>query len=230
MGDPNGAEQTERTAEPRVIRTFGIHWLDRLEGSQEWYWGTDEASGDLYDAEELFYAGEFKPNRLIFLHYPSGEVLQPIEPAPGQYFGTPVCSDGKLVILLVQFPLERIQILQYDPERKKTALRGMIPLAQAGDCYHLQLQAAPLMLTKLETETDGERLFQVLWPEKQSFPVGKTEAFSFQDGERMYFEAWYEDPDFREEIVVRKRGTGKVLKRMPGTVLDLPDGQKWLLK
>lgn len=222
-----GKEQTqEQLAQPRVIRTFGIHWLEPLTGNSEWYWGTDDPSGDLYEAEELFVeTGELTPNRLIFLHIPSGEVLQPIATAPGQYFGRPVWDGGKLVILLADFYALQIKIIQYDLETRQKALRAILPLEQTPDCYNLLLHTCPLMLTRSSGES-----FQVLWPEKQSFPVGRTETFCFQDGERMYFEAWYEDPDYREEIVVRKRGTGKVVKRMPGGVLNLPDGRHWLLK
>ena len=37
----------------RII-TNGITNLEPLPGSSEWYWGTDYASNDLYEAEELF--------------------------------------------------------------------------------------------------------------------------------------------------------------------------------
>ena len=40
----------------RII-TNGITDLEPLAGSSEWYWGADYASGDLYEAEELFRSG-----------------------------------------------------------------------------------------------------------------------------------------------------------------------------
>lgn len=44
--------------------------------------GTGElihTSGDLYEAEEVFLSGKcFEPNRLVFVHYPDGEVFEPI--------------------------------------------------------------------------------------------------------------------------------------------------------
>lgn len=40
----------------RII-TNGITDLEPLAGSSEWYWGADNASGDLYEAEELFRSG-----------------------------------------------------------------------------------------------------------------------------------------------------------------------------
>lgn len=45
----------------------------------------------------------------------------------------------------------------------------------------------------------------------------------------MYTEKWYEDPDFRDEVLVRDVKTGNVLERMPGSIWPMPDGQKWLL-
>lgn len=40
---------------------------------------------------------------------------------------------------------------------------------------------------------------------------------------------WYEDPDYRDEVLVRDFRTGKVLERMPGSIWPMPNGQKWLL-
>ena len=39
---------------------------------------------------------------------------------------------------------------------------------------------------------------------------------------------WYEDPDYREEIVAREIHSGAVLRRYPGAMKEMPDGQKWL--
>lgn len=40
----------------RII-TNGITNLEPLPGSSKWYWGSDYASNDLYEAEELFRSG-----------------------------------------------------------------------------------------------------------------------------------------------------------------------------
>ena len=51
----------------RII-TNGITDLEPLAGSSEWYWGTDYASGDLYEAEELFRSGHpIRKNRLVLV-------------------------------------------------------------------------------------------------------------------------------------------------------------------
>ena len=47
-------------------------------------------------------------------------------------------------------------------------------------------------------------------------------------GEELIFSKWYEDPDYREEVVVRRYPTGEVLERMDGTLITMPHGQRWL--
>ncbi|MCI8431549.1 MAG: hypothetical protein HFI16_15065, partial [Lachnospiraceae bacterium] len=41
----------------KKIEAQGITYIEPLDGSREWYWGADYASGDLYEAEELFRMG-----------------------------------------------------------------------------------------------------------------------------------------------------------------------------
>ena len=46
---------------------------------------------------------------------------------------------------------------------------------------------------------------------------------------RLYTTVWYEDPNYREEVLVRDYETGEVLERIPGSLRQMPDGQRWLL-
>lgn len=59
----------------RII-TNGITNLEPLAGSSKWYWGADYASGDLYEAEELFRSGHpIRKNRLVPGPLPGGHSL-----------------------------------------------------------------------------------------------------------------------------------------------------------
>ena len=40
----------------------------------------------------------------------------------------------------------------------------------------------------------------------------------------------YENPDYREETVVRSVLDGTVLDRYPGDIHIMPNGEKWLVK
>lgn len=99
----------------KKIATHGISYIEPPEGSCEWYWGSDYAREDLYEAEEL-YRGHHPAtcNRLAFVRYPDGRVVEPIKGQAGQYFGRPISYSGKIQILLADFPQSSLSILQYD--------------------------------------------------------------------------------------------------------------------
>ena len=57
----------------------------------------------------------------------------------------------------------------------------------------------------------------------------ENEYFAFLEGNRLYTTVWHEDPDYRDEVLVRDFDTGKILERMQGSLRAMPDGQNWLL-
>ncbi len=146
------------------IGTQGITYIEPLDGScGEWYWGSDYASGDLYEAEELFRDGHpVSQNKLIFVHYPDGRTVQPIAAKQGQYFGRPIFYQGKITILLVDLPAGKIRILQHDDALNQTSLVAEVPRSAVKDCYNLMLETFPLMLARHGMENS----FQLIWPER----------------------------------------------------------------
>ena len=209
----------------RII-TNGITDLEPLAGSSEWYWGTDYASGDLYEAEELFRSGRpIDKNRLVLVRCPEGTVYEPVRTKSGQYFGRPVYHDGQVVLLMVDFPQEKIHILIFRETDGTTEPLAVLPLSIVEDCYNLMLEASPLILTR----SAHDNKFQILWPERRDFAIEDHEIFEFLEGNRLYTSVWYEDPDYREELLVRDYDTGELLERIPGSFRQMPDGQKWLL-
>ena len=209
----------------RII-TNGITNLEPLPGSSEWYWGTDYASNDLYEAEELFRSGHpIDKNRLVLVHCPEGTVYEPVCTKPGQYLGRPVYHDGRVVLLLVDFPKEEIRILTFHEAQETTEPLAVLPLSIVADCYNLMLEASPLMLTR----SAHDNQFQIIWPERRDFAIEDHEFFEFLEENRLYTSVWYEDPDYREEVLWRDYNTGEVLERIPGNFRRMPDGQNWLL-
>lgn len=209
------------------INTQGITYIELLDGSRgTWYWGSDYASGDLYEAEELFRSGHpVRSNKLIFVHFPDGRAIEPVAAKEGQYFGRPLFYEGKLHILTVDFPAGAIRITQYDDELGRITPVAEVPLSAVKDCYNLMLETSPLMLARHGMEDS----FQLIWPERVSFPIGEREAFLFRDGERLYFTTWRDEPEYEEEVLVRSMETGALIERISGTLMFMPDGQRWLL-
>ena len=209
----------------KAIPTGGIRYLYPLTGSPDWYWGTDYTDGDLYEAEELWQAGHrIRQNRVILVQRETGAVLEPIQAQPGQYFGQPGFADGQPLLLLADFPAGEIRLLAYGPETNAAEPIVILPRSAVQDCYNLMPHLSPLCLTRQTGDT-----FEIVWPERVSFPIAPQESFCFRDGVRLYFERWYEDPDYRTELIVRDL-TGAVLDQHPGTAQQMPDGQLWVLE
>ncbi|MCM1148821.1 MAG: hypothetical protein NC319_01870 [Butyricicoccus sp.] len=211
----------------KKINTHGIISLEPLDGSPEWYWGSDYTHGDLYEAEELYR--DHHPvncNRLVFVQYPDGRVVEPIEGKAGQYFGRPISYNGKIQILLADFPKAQLSIVQYDDAANQVATVASLPLTEVKDCYNLLLRQSPLMLT--QQRNDGR--FQIIWPEKIEFSIEETEHFFDRKGDKFYFCRWHDEPDYWEEIVIRQYPTGEILEVIPGAWMSMPDGQVWVLQ
>ena len=208
------------------IVTKGITYLEPLTGTHEWYWGMDYTGGDLYEAGELYRDKHpIQRNRGILVRFPEGTVYEPVHPEPGQYLGKPAYCNGEIALLMVDYPKEEIHILAFDETTGQAHPIVVLPLSLAEDCYNLMLKTPPLLLTR----SPQDNRFCILWPERREFELEDRESFVLLDGDKMYTEVWYEDPDYREEVLVRDVATGKILDRMPGSIWRMPDGQKWHL-
>ena len=209
--------------------TIDLHGMTNMElvrgGTDEWYWSTDYIHGDLYEAEELFRMGHpVRSNRLYLIHYPDGTVYEPVPALAGQYLGYPVYDNGAVALLAVNFPKSIIRILRFQPGETTEIAR--IPLSAVPNCYNLMLHTDPLTLTR----TPGDGTFELVWPEQIRFPIEERESLNFRDGDKLYFTMWYEDPDYREETVVRSVQDGTVLDRYLGDIRIMPNGEKWRIK
>lgn len=116
-----------------------------------------------------------------------------------------------------------IQIFQYDDFSKQVVETLSLPLTEG---YNLLLRQSPLMLTR--QANDGK--FQIIWPDRVEFDIGKTESFFDRKGDNPYFCRWHEEPDYREEIIIRKHPTGEIVEVIPGSGNRMPDGQIWVLQ
>ena len=134
-------------------------------------------------------------------------------------------SDLKITILLVDFPAGQIRILQYDDAPGQVSMLVEIPLSTVEDCYNLMLKTEPLMLTR-EGKDDK---FQIIWPESVAFHTDGRGAFLFRSQENLYFSSWEENPEYWEETLVRNMRTGEIIERIPGALMFMPDGQRWIL-
>ncbi len=213
------------------MKVIDIHGMTNMElvrgGTNEWYWATDYIHGDLYESEELFRQGHsVRSNRLYLIHYPDGKVYEPVKPTDGQYLGTPIYDGSSVVLLAVSFSESVIRILRFLHQPEAVQEMAQLPLSAVKDCYNLLLHTSPLSLTR--QPNDGT--FEIIWPEQVRFAINDRETLNFRDGDKFYFNIWYEDPDYREETLVRSLPDGTILERLSGDIRIMPNRERWLIK
>ncbi len=210
----------------KYINTGGIQFIRQMEGSGCWYWGTDVTDGDMYEAQELYEMGHEKnSSRLVLVKYPEGTVYEPVARRDGLYFGVPVFSDGKVNILAVDFPQKKIMLLQAGEDMKDVSEEASLSLCAVPDCYNLRLITSPLSIIR----QGSENLFQIIWPRKAEFYIDPAESIDHREGSELIFSKWYEDPDYREETVIRSYPSGEITKRIRGSVYAMKDGTSWIV-
>ena len=215
---------------PVISRRFhldGITYLTHPLGEDScWYYGMDLPSGDIYEALEEAAAGNVpRGSRLVLARFPDGKTAEPLPAKPGRILTDPVCRAGVLYLLAADIPEGTVTAWAFDGQTEELSQIACLPLEKAGSGYNLLLHVWPPMISL--QPNDGT--FTVLWPEEVTFPIGPRETFNFREGELLYFTTWYEDPDYREETVVRDARTGAELDRFPGDIRRMPDGTGWLV-
>lgn len=211
----------------KIIDLKGITYITPIKGTQDWYYGNDYVHGDLYEAEELYNdKKEILCNRLVLVKYPEGIIREPILLHKNQYFGNVVYDNDRIIVLYVDFEVHFIYIVSYNDVTQKVSTIAKINIEEVKSCYNLMLDVSPLFLSR----DDNQGVYQIIWPEKSSFKIEKTETIFKREKDKLLSSIWYEDPDYHEELLIRKYPTGEMIERKQGTLLEMPDGQQWLLK
>ena len=211
------------------MKIIDLHGMTNMElvrgGTDEWYWSTDYIHVDLYEAEELFKMGHpVQSNKLYLIHYPDGTIYEPVSAVDGQYIGYPVYDNGAVALLVVSFEEAVIRILRFRPEETQEVAK--LPLSAVKNCYNLILHTNPLTLTRQA----NDNMIEIIWPEHVQLAIEDRETLNFREGDKLYTTVWYEDPDYREETVVRSAQDGTILDRYPGDIRIMPNGEKWNIK
>jgi len=215
----------DKTFEFQTIDTDGIGFLAKLEES-DLYYGLSVPCGDLYEAEELFVdGGKFDSNRLVFVCFEENRVYEPLKAEKGSYFERPVCIEEVIYLLRVDFIKRKIAIYAWQKGQTSVEEIVLLDLDIVKDCYNLRLIKSPLTLVR----SGHENLFQILWPEKAEFAISPRESLDHREGELLLFSMWHEDPDYREEVIVRDLTDGKILERHDGFIYRI-NGKEYIVR
>ncbi len=201
--------------------------LEKVTGTENWYYSSKMIC-DIYEAEEMIQMGhKFEGSEMYLIRYPDGKVFQPIPKTENVYIQRPIWDNGKIVLLQVDFNQQEIAIIHVNLEDESHEYTAKLPLSSVNDCYNLNITQSPLTLYR----QGSEKQFEIIWPihERVTFTIEPRECFTHRDGEMLYFSIWDENPDYKEDVRIRKVSNGTLVDQYPGILYEMLDGNWWLL-
>ncbi len=198
---------------------------ERIEGTSQWFYCQCTPCGEAYEVPE--YNGNYMGTRLYIFNI-DGDVFEPISQKKNVFIDAPVFSNERhsFGIILYDFNQSVIQAFEYFPKQEKLSLLVEIPISKAGDLVNVRIVKEPFILVKHDVHNNG---VDFLWPVERHYQFEENESLCFIDGETLITSKWIEDPNYREEIIFRQVSTGNIVKRKAGLIVEMPNGEKWLM-
>lgn len=208
----------------KTFKGFEEIYPEIVDGTDSWYFGQWTPCSEAYEVPA--FKNNYPGTRLYFIEYPSGKVFEPIKQEINVFLERPVYEhkDNSFGIIRYDFNKEVIQVLIFKPECSSLKTITEIPFSKIGDMINLRLIISPFALVKHDVHNDA---VEFLWPKESNYEFEKNESLYFQDDGKLYLTKWIEDPNYREEIIVRDAITGQILEHSPGYLRRMPDGSMW---
>lgn len=208
----------------KTFKGFEDIYPERIDGTDSWYYAQWTPCSEAYEVPD--FKNKYPGTKLYIFEYPSGKVFEPIEQEKNVFLESPVYehSDCSFGIIRYDFNKKVIQVLIFKPECFSVKVITEIPFSQDEDMVNIRLVTSPFALVKHDVQSDT---IDFIWPKEMHIQFEKNEALQFQDEGKLYTSKWIEDPDYREEIIIRCSSSGEILERSPGFLRRMPDGVIW---
>ncbi len=199
-------------------------YAEQIDGSDKWFYC--QVPNSVYPNDLLDTDYEFEGTRLIILNI-QGEMYEPIKREKNVYLSNPFYNvdESEFLVIRIDFNNQVIQLIKFstmlidDP----TVIFEM-PLQNGGDLINLLVVRNSDILAKYEDEK-----FNMFYPYKTSFNLEEKESVYAVNNDKFICSRWFENPDYKEEIITRSIPDGKIIDRKPGYAEIMPNGELWLL-
>lgn len=211
--------------EIKIFSGFSDVYPEKIDGTSQWFYGQCTTCCEAYEVPG--YSGKYEGTRLFLFHI-GGEVHEPIPQEKNVFLERPVysCIQKRFGILRYDFNTGLIQAISYQPVTRETDILAELAMSDAGDLVNVRIAKEPFMLVKHDMVNYA---VDFLWPLKRHFLLEENEALDYVEKDTFITSKWAEDPDYREEVIVRDLADGSVRERRNGFLAEMPDGRFWLM-
>ncbi|MGO4961757.1 hypothetical protein ACTQ5X_08440 [Jeotgalibaca porci] len=208
----------------KTFKGFEDIYPEKVDETDSWYYAQWTPCSEAYEVPD--FKNKYPGTRLYFIEYPSGKVFEPIKQGKNVFLERPVYEhkDNSFGIIRYDFNEEVIQVLIFKPDCYSVKIITEMAFSKVGDMINVRLVTSPFALVKHDVQSDT---VDFLWPKEMHIQFEENEGLYFQNDGKLYTSKWIEDPNYREEIIIRDAETGEILERNPGYLRRMPDGSVW---
>ena len=209
----------------RTYKSFSDAYPERVSGSSLWFYSQVTPCSEAGEVPD--FEGKYEGTRLYLFHL-DGRVFEPFKQERNVFLERPVYYPEKecFAIIRYDFKNEVVEGYSYSPLKEELILLCSFPMSELGDLINIRFVKEKFTLVKHEIHEDA---VEILWPHKRRYQFLPNESLDTICEDKLITSRWIEDPDYREEVIFRDRESGEILNRSKGYLVEMPDGDYWLM-
>ena len=198
-------------------------YAERIDGSDKWFYC--QIPNSVYPDDLLDTDYEFEGTQLIMLNI-KGEMFEPIKREKNVCLSQPFYNvdENKFIVIRSDFNNQIIQLIKFSTIINDAAVIFEMPLQNGEDMRNLLVVRNSDIFAKYE-----DKNFKMFYPYETSFHLEEHESVFAVNNGKFICTKWFENPDYKEEIIIRSIPDGKIIDRKPGYSEILPNGELWLM-
>lgn len=198
-------------------------YAEHIDGSDKWFYC--QIPNSIYPDDLLDKDYKFEGTRLIMLNI-QGEMFEPIKRKINVCLSQPFYNvdENKFLVIRSDFNNKVIQLIKFSTTMNDATVIFEMPLQNGGDMINLLVVRNSDVFAKYEDEE-----FILFYPYNTSFKLEENESVFAANNNKFICSKWYENPDYKEEIIIRSIPDGKIVDRKPGYSEIMPNGELWLM-
>ena len=198
-------------------------YAERIDGSDKWFYC--QIPNSVYPDDLLDTDCEFEGTQLIMLNI-QGEMFEPVKRKKNVCLSKPFYNvdESKFLVIRSDVKNQVIQLIKFGTTLNDAAVIFEMPLQNSKDMTNLFVVGNSDICAKYEDET-----FKMFYPYKTSFHLEEHESVFAVNNGNFICSKWIENPDYKEEIIIRSIPDGKIIDRKTGYSEIMPNGELWLM-
>lgn len=198
-------------------------YTEYIEGTYEWFYcqmPNDICPNDLFKTGKKFYG-----TSLIMINI-KGEMSEPIKIQKNVCLSQPFYNidENKFLVIKSDFNNQVIELIKFSAGQNDAKVIFDMPLQNGGDLINLRVIKNSDFFGKYEGDN-----FKIFYPKNMLVKLEENESIVTVNNDKFICSKWIEDPEYREEIIIRNIDNGEIIDRKLGYSEIMPNGELWLM-